>query len=136
MFIDDKSLIKIAVYYKTSKEKRGIRVEPNLDKIPEDKRADWKCVNCEMRPVTWKMSNDLMRESRVKNSMTMLDEIDWISYKEKKLMLTVAKWDVLTEDGKPIPVTPEVIMKMHPLVAETLLSQYDKEAYLEEEKAE
>ena len=136
MFVDDKSLIKVLIYYKLGRNKRGVRVETNLDEIPEEKRAEWKPANFELRPITWKMSNDLMRECRVKNPMTMLDEIDWISYKEKKLTMTVVKWDAKNDAGQPVPVSPDAVMKMHPLIAETLLSEYDKEAYAERDDEE
>ena len=134
MFVDDKAFIKISVYYKTVKGKHGIRVEANLDKIPEAKRADWQSVVFDMRQLTWKMSNDLMRECRSQNMATGVSEIDWISYKERKLKMTIAAWDVKDDKGNPVSLNEVAIMKMHPLIAETLLSQYDKESYLSEEE--
>ena len=79
MFVDDKSNIKVVIHIKHGKEGRGIKAELALDKIPEDKRADYKPATFELRQITWKMSNDLMREARQKNPMTMMDEVDWIS---------------------------------------------------------
>jgi hypothetical protein len=134
MFVDDKAHIQIPIYYRFGKDRRGIRVESNLDKIPEEKRADYKTVTFAMRPMTWKMSNDLMRECRFKNPATLIDEIDWIVYKEKKLKMVIAGWDAKKDDGTPIPVNDVMIATMHPLIAETLLSLYDKESYLEEEE--
>jgi len=133
MFVDDKSHLKIPIHFKLGKTSRGIRVETSLDKIPEDKRAEYKTVVFEMRPITWKMSNDLMRECRYKNMQTGTDDIDWIKYKEQKLKMVVAGWDAKTDDSKAIPVTEDAIMKLHPLIAETLLSLYDRESYLDED---
>ena len=86
-----------------------------------------------MKPITWKMSNDLMRECRSKNMATGMDEIDWITYKERKLRLTVAGWDAKDDKGVAVPMNEAAIMRLHPLVAETVLSLYDKESYLEDE---
>jgi len=131
MFIDEKNYIKAKIYYKIQKA-NSIQVETSLDKILEDKRPLYKEVNIELKPMTWKASNDLMRESRTKNMQSGTYDIDWITYNEKKIKMILHSWDIKNEAGKDVPINESTIGSMHPSVAQAILSIYDNNEYVEE----
>jgi hypothetical protein len=42
-------------------------------------------------------------------------------------------WDIKDKDGKSVPVNQENIFKLHPQIAETALSEFDRATLLSEE---
>jgi len=134
MFVEDNETIKVTLYFKKKKTSAGLRVESSLEKVKEVEKVDFKAAAFELRPLTWKVYNELMRESKVQNPMTMADDTDWTTYRERKLLRILAKWDAKDAAGKDIPVTPDNIMRLHPIMAETLLNEYDRVAFLGEEE--
>ena len=134
MFVEQQKYIEVELYYKKSKSGNSIQVISDASKIkPEDKANFTKAV-FKLRPMTWRTYNDLLRESKATNPLTMSEETDWATYREKKLVKLLAEWDATTKDGDPIQITEEKIMTLHPLVAENLINEYDKKVYLDEEE--
>jgi hypothetical protein len=130
MLIDSTSTITIVIYYKIGKSNTSIKVETDFNKIPEKEQKKFKTVTFKMRQITWQISNNLMRKCQYRNQQTGADDIDWIGLKEEKLKQIIISWDYKDSNGKDVPVTNEAIMKLHPLVAEEVLQQYDLESYL------
>lgn len=134
MFVEAPQTIDIVLYYRPTKNGMGLKVEADPEKIPEDAKAAWTKVTFKMRQLSWKLYNDLLRESKVTNHATMSDDTDWSTYKEKKLVRLLAAWDAKDKDGKDIPLKPDKILAMHPVMAETLLIEFDKKVYMDEEE--
>ena len=120
MFVNDQDTVKITLYYKQLPSGR-LQVLPRLDQIGE-KRLGFQAVSFEMRCLTWKQKNELMRQSRRMNALQQ-SELDWEAYQERLLTTLIAKWDA-KEGDQPLAVTPENILRMHPQVAEVLLYEY------------
>jgi len=79
------------------------------------------------------MYNDLQKNALVDKGTGMGDEIDWMKYKENKLIQVLVDWDAKNKDGTKMPINQEAIFNLHPTVAETLLNEYDKKTILGEE---
>lgn len=133
MFIEPKKTIDIVLYHKRSKSGNAIRVEADITKIKEADLPSFTKTTFKMRPLTWRIYNDLLRESKTTNPMTRIDETDWATYREKKLIKLLAEWDAKDGD-KDIPINEEKIMSLHPLIAENILNEYDRKVYLDEEE--
>src|ERR1017187_2050936 len=123
MFVGNEN-ITIELYYR--KNKNGtIKVTRDLADIPEMDKEKFQKVSLQMKPMTWKKYNELQRSSMVSKGMTGSDEIDWLLYKEKKLLAVLVGWDSKDEKGQPVPVTPDNIYRIHPMIVETALNEFD-----------
>lgn len=134
MFIEKDRLIEIVIYYKRSKSGNSVKVETDLSKVPEIERKSFTKALFKMSSMTWKVYNELLRESKTTNPMTMAEETDWATYREKKLCKLLVEWDAADKDGNPIPVSEDMVMSLHPLIAENVINEYDKKVYLDEEE--
>jgi hypothetical protein len=130
--ISDQDNIKITLHVRSSPG-RGLRVETDPAKVAEKEKADWKPITFTMKPLTWGIQNNILRAATQTDPVTQLSRTDWYTFKEKKLLNAIAAWDAKNGD-KDIPVSPENILKLHPMVAETLLQEYDRHSYLDEDE--
>jgi len=131
MFIEPKQMIDVVIYHRLSKSGNSIKVETDLSKIKEEDQKSFTKSVFKMKPMTWKIYNDLLRESKVSNIITQSDDTDWATYREKKLVKLLAEWDAKDKDGNPVPLREERIMSLHPLVAENVLNEYDRKVYMD-----
>jgi len=122
--------VSVKFFIKKTKGKNGVRIEENLDKIPENKRSLYQELNVKLRPLTWSLSNRLNKECLVKDKNTGFDEIDSFLYQEKKLKLALLEWNLMDDLGNPVIINDESIMNLNPLIAEAILAAYNRESYL------
>ena len=111
------------------------RAEENYQKAYKDwqtKCNRYKKLTLGLRPMNWKMYNDLLRSAKTQGQ----EEADWIGYKEKKLIMILASWDATDKNGAPMELTPENIMSLHPSMAEMAILEYDKLVYIDENEVE
>lgn len=134
MFVEQKQMIEVVIYYKLSKSGNSIKVEANPSKISEEDQKLFTKSTFKMRPMTWKIYNELLRESKVTNILTQTEDTDWATYREKKLVKLLAEWDAKDKDGNEIPIKEDKIMSLHPLIAENVLNEYDRKVYMDEEE--
>jgi hypothetical protein len=133
MFIENDGEIKVEFYVR-EKTKWSVNVRQDLDDLSEEEKKKYEKVECKLRPLTWKQHNDLVRSATVNRGTGMGNELDWQSYKERKLCKILVAWDVKDKDGKPVPVTEANIFKLCPPVAEEILQQFDNATILGEEE--
>ena len=128
LIIDSKKPILVDLYYKNSGN--GLRVETtsSIKDMTEEEVKTYGKLSLKLRPLTWKMYNTLQKESLVDNGSGQADTINWVLYKEKKLHAVVAEWDLKDENDKAVPVTPETIGSLHPVIPEMILREYDVKA--------
>ena len=142
MFVEDDKLLEIVVYYK----KTGRHYEAYssnvfeevglLEDDQEENRAEFKKLVIKARQLTWGLYNDLQEAAMVKDN---LGNRNWNYkvYKENKLRSIIAKWDAQMEndEGKmvKVPVTPMMIAKMSPDIAEVILNSYDQLTLIDED---
>lgn len=129
VFLDGDENVKIELYCKKAKKSNGMQVVTSLNDIKDDKKADYTKITFFLRPMTWGLYNRLQHDSTV-DAGTPSERIDWTLYKEKKIMMALAEWDLTDKEGKPIPVMPETIFKLHPFVVESLINAYDAYNFL------
>jgi len=89
-------------------------------------------LTMKMRPLDWKLYNDLQKKSLVERGPGMEDVVNWVTYKENKFQSILVEWDA-KEDGKPIPISPQTIGALHPVIPELALREYDAKSVLGEE---
>ena len=130
MLVNNDATMSVSVHYRMMAS--GVRVETDSSKIPEKQRSKYKTVTFKLRPLTWKLSNELKHKSMRLDPVFGGEEVDWILYKENKLKAVMEDWDYVDESGVKVPITDDAIFRMHPTIAEALLSQYDKESYMNE----
>ena len=133
MFVDTKELIAVELFYKKNEKGRNLIVLRNLDLLGEDAKKTFTKVTMKMRPMNWKIYNDLQRESMVDKGTGDGEHIDWVKYKEIKLLKLLAEWDAKDKDSNKIQINQETINSLHPLMAEFALSEYDKKSILSDE---
>ena len=133
MFTIKEETVKIELFIR--KGGRGsVNVETSLDAIPEKDKAKYEKSVFSMKPLSWKNHNDIQRAATVNKGPGMGSELDWVLYKEKKLLAVLTGWDAKDRDGKAIPVTEENIFRLNFQVAEALLQEFDKATILGDEE--
>lgn len=132
MFVNDKDLVEVVLYYKKNDKNNTLKVSRKMDDIPEDQKKLYVKVIFQMRLTNWKLYNDLQREALIDKGTGEGEQIDWIKYKETRLLKTLVSWDVKDKDGNKIPVNQETIFSLHPIMAEMLLNEYDRRTVLDE----
>jgi hypothetical protein len=132
MFVTDDTF-KIELFYKTVRN-GNLKVTRVLDGMTDDEKAKYKRVTFELRPLNWQKFNALQRAATVNKGPVAGDDIDWYLYKEKKLGAILVGWDVTDEKGVKVPLTQESIYKLHPVIAETVLGEFDRMTLLGEEE--
>lgn len=132
MFIDSKDLITVELYWKRNEKNRSLIVLKEITSLTEDAKKTFTKTTLKMRPMGWGLYNELQRESTVDKGTGDGDQLDWIKYKENKLLKLLADWDAQDKEGKKIPINMESIKTLHPLIAELALSEYDTKSVLGE----
>jgi len=142
MFIEKDGEITVELYVR--KFRNGtVRVESKIDEVPEKDRALFDKVTFRMRPLTWRQHNEVQRAATVTRP-GMGSDLDWVTYKERKLCTVLVGWDAKTKDttdadgkvvpGKPVPVNDDNILRLAPQVAETLLGEFDRATMMGEDE--
>ena len=136
MFIEQQKYIEVELYYKNSKSGNSIKVlaPTDISKMKPDEKAKFTKVLLKLRPMSWRTYNDLMRESKTTNPITMAEDTDWSTYRERKLIRLLAEWDAIDKNGNPVQINEETIMSLHPIFAESIINEYDKKVYMDEEE--
>jgi hypothetical protein len=111
-----------------------MRVARSLDGMTDDQKAVFKKLVVTLAPLNWKKYNETQRASMVDKGKGTGEEMDWLLYREKKLLAVMKAWDAKDEKGNPIPVTQENVFKLHPLIAEMIINEYDRVTFLGEEE--
>jgi hypothetical protein len=111
-------------------EGQKTRAVPNLKKVPEDERSQWRQVTFHMQPLTWGANNALLQESTTTRKVRGLltPEIDWMTYRERKFIWALKGWDL------ELPFTEHNIEALHESVVDAVFRQYDEQNYLSEDE--
>ena len=133
MFINNKELIEIPLFYKKIEKTGMLKVARKIEDVEEKLRGGYLKVVFKMRPINWKIYNDLQRKAMIDRGTGEGEQIDWIKYKENKLIQLLAEWDAKNPDGSKVPINQETVFNLHPAIAESLLNEYDKKTVLGEE---
>ena len=132
LLINKNNLIKVVLYYKPFGGTIRVETQDTMDDVPDEDKGSFTKLTMKMRPLDWKLYNDLQKQSLVDNGPGMDDTINWVSYKENKFLAILAEWDG-KEDGEAIELTPENIASLHPVIPELAMREYDSKAILGEE---
>jgi len=139
MFVEDEELLEIVVHYK----KAGRHYVAYNDQVfndiglSEEEKAEFDSVTIKARPLTWGLYNDLQEAAMVPDNLGNR-RWNYKVYKEHKLRSIIVKWDAMTKDEedkpKKVPVTPQMISKMSPDIAEVILNTYDQMTLIDEDE--
>ncbi len=144
MFINDQEFITIKIYYKERNKsyiaytEQEIKALKDEEKITDEKISKLKCITIQCPQLTWGLHNEIQDSALVDDVSTGQRRWNYKSYKEKKLLKIIKKWDATMKDGEkgevPAPINPKVIACLAPEIAEAILSAYDQETTLGEEE--
>ena len=135
MFIDDKELIPIKVYFKkagysyealTASETEAIKME-------EKERGKFTELNAKMNPVNWGTHNDMQESAMVEDQNSGDRRFSVKLYKEGRLKRLLKEWDVVQKE-KPVPINDQNVMRLAPAIAEAILRAYDEQTTLSEDE--
>jgi hypothetical protein len=133
LLINKANLIKVVLYYKPFGGTIRVETQDTMDEMEEEaEKSSFTKLTMKMKPLDWKLYNDLQKQSLVDNGPGMDDTINWVSYKENKFLAILTEWDA-KEEGVDIELTPENIASLHPVIPELAMREYDSKAILGEE---
>ena len=125
MFVDPKKTVKITIYVREVPDGR-VLVRRHLAGLTDLQKNSFQSVTFELRLLNWRQKNDVYRESRTKDPVTMNEVLDWESFKQNHLIHLLASWDIKDEKGNPVPLTPDNITNLPAAIPEMVLSIYDE----------
>lgn len=133
-------LIKITLYYK-EQDMGGVLKPIVLDdkkakKMLEDpdQASKVNTLNTFWKIVSWQENNSIHKASERKEEKAIPGSLDWIRWRDLRLKTFLKKWDAKDDDGKDIPLTPDVINGLDNDIAEALLNKYEQITEITEEE--
>jgi len=133
MFIEQEGFVHIELYIR--KGSRGsVKIATNIEEVPEKDRDKYEKSVFKMRPLSWKQHNEIQRAATVNRGPGMGSELDWVLYKERKLLTVLVGWDAKDKEGKPVPLNEANIFRLNFQVAEALLQEFDSATILGDEE--
>lgn len=134
MFIDEKSLIDIQVFWKKVKYRYEAYTEKELKKLKlkDDEIKKFTALNLKAMLLTWEVYNQLQEEATEDNG----SERKWNfkKYKESRLIKLFKEWDAKNEKGEPVPLNEANLKHLAPPIAEAILRAYDELSFMTEEE--
>lgn len=124
VFVNNKNLQYISIYYKANPN-GGMKVVENIDMIPEKQRDAFTELKFGVLRLNWALYTKLHADSLVDAGLPT-ERIDWNLHKKNKLIGIIKTWNAKDSTGNIIDLKPEAIMRLHPMIGETLLKKYDK----------
>ena len=134
MFIEDTDLIDVKIYYKkaghnytafTEKELKGL-------KLKDEAKKKYQCLIVKMRAMTWALYNDFQDRAMIEG-VNGDRHFNFKLYKENRMKELIKGWDA-QKDGKPLPIDINMLGKLSPTIAETILRAYDEDSFLSEDE--
>lgn len=138
MFIEDKEFIEIKVFYKKVGRHYVAYSQDSFDssEMSEEEKKEFQELNIQAAQLTWGLYNDLQEKAMVPDEFGNR-KWNYKIYKENKLRSIIKKWDATHQnnEGKtvPVPLNPQMISKLAPDIAETILNFYDQKTLLDDE---
>lgn len=132
-------LISIPFYYMFEKNKSGhevmkILVEEKANKMLESEgdKGKVEVLNTKWKVASWREQNEIIRECQVQNAMTMQTDIDWALYRDRRVKLLLADWD-LEHEGHRVEVTEDYIDMLPAEMVAKLYELYEEASQVDSE---
>jgi len=135
MFIDDKELIGIVIYYK----KMGHDYEAytarefNMLTLKEDDKKTYDVVNIKAVVLSWGLYNEL-QESALSTTADGERQFNYKLYKENRLKRMIKEWDAKDKEDKPVPINERTLSSLSAIVAEAITRALDELSFVSEEE--
>ena len=84
-----------------------------------------KTLHTQWAQPNFRESNDILREATVYDQFKGERDIDWYLFRALTLERNLKAWDIMDDDGKPVPCTPDNIAKLDSAIAIALVGQFD-----------
>jgi hypothetical protein len=136
MVSDD--LININIRYVEKKTKGGQVVPAVIGDDDEETAQRYgdavRQISTMWTQPTWKENNEIRRQCSKWDPQAGGKLLDWPLYERTVLEKFMRKWDIVDDDGNPIPCTQDNINNLQPAIAMALLAAFwDKSTLSEEE---
>lgn len=132
LFVDENKLIMLKFQYVEHETSQFtsfdfVRSPEDFERLKADQnfhelKTGWK-------PLSWSEHNIIYSKclNYLPNSEGLASgNLDVIKFRDLKLKACLKSWDLKDSQGQPIPVTSEVIDRLHPDVAGELLNAFEK----------
>jgi len=141
---DSNSLIHVALYYQIKKSKRGgksvvIIPDEQAQKMLEDvdKKQEVHVLNTRWKQIAWGEQNEILDRASVPVPMGE-DGVDKVLnpyiYRDMRIKLALREWDLVSDDGRPVPLTPDAINHLPTQVVLELYKRYEESTRYSEDE--
>jgi len=135
------NLIEIKLYYTWKKNKKGyerlvILEDKEAEKrlADETKKDEVDSIVTKWRNITWREQNDLLKQTTKADTVTGGVDIDYNTYRDRRIKTCLVSWDITNDDGNPVKVTPDVIDRMDAEIVASLVDRYEQAISYDEEE--
>lgn len=130
--LDGQDLIKIKLYYTYLTNENGRKLvilsDEKAEKMLKDEKTkeEVETLVTEWSILNWKEQNEVIEiSSKAINPQTGDKQFDFIAYRDSIIKRCLKSWDITTDDGAKVPVTPENIDRLPGQVVLALFSKFD-----------
>jgi len=133
--------VNIPLYYTEKKTKSGFNKVVVLDDdkakklmAVEDTKDQVKVLNTKWKVLTWKQQTEITKACTVYNPIEGVQDIDWFKYRDLRIKQCMVGWDMVDDNGVPVPLQDIAIDSLPADVVFALVMKYDEETSLTDEE--
>ena len=138
VFIKEKDLVSVDFYFRCSKRRTRVITDKEYDELDDESQKEFQHCQIQLKPLTWGQTTDLQRRSKYTSPELGQQVFDSDIYISEKLKAIIAAWSFTEEDKDgnevPVPLNPDNINRLSPMVADFILEQYRNYCEINEEE--
>ena len=116
---------------KDEKDEEEIKKKMEAEKDLPDSEKTIFILNTKWKVLSWKEVNDITRRAQIVTNG--IQELDYFLYRDLRLKTALVEWDITSEKGEAVPVSPSTIDLLPSDIVYALISQYDEAVNLSDD---
>ena len=129
LLVDNEIQINLYYTFKATKSGQNKAVVLKDEKAKEmmeseDDKEEVGMVETTWKVMSWKEQNDITKGSTIQTMEGQ--EIDWMSFRDKRLKTCLIGWNLKDKDEKPVILTHEAIDSLPSDIVNALLIKFDE----------
>jgi len=120
---------KLVVLENEKEEEIKEKMEAEKD-LPESEKTVFS-LHTTWKVLSWREVNDITRRAQI--TVNGVQDLDYFLYRDLRLKAALDGWDIKSEKGEPVPVSPQTVDLLPSDIVYSLISRYDDAVNLTED---
>ena len=96
-------------------------------------KIEIKVINSKWKLINWKEDQEITKRCIIKDDYNATETIDYIGLRDLRMKSCLLEWDIVNDEGQPVPCKPENVDKLHGDIVMSLYQRYMDYTSLESE---